>query len=358
MNPIKVTIDGSEYTVAPDNVKVECFLDNRNTSKQFIKHLRYVIRLLGNNKDQLLYEKPAWEYRVEKGKRLKRINDPRRCEKIKKWIIMDNVKYNAMQLFIYVFNKIHGYHMLLMRDLYEWKEINAMRLRYHYKNQTVLEKYESTCRSVISELIDYFLINYSSLDTTKNIRKKGIVVNRDLKKECSLVVILTMCLNLRQSEVKQLTIALLEDILGNRPVAIKTKMRVKSVVLPVNMELLSSVLPKIKVYMNMKYSHRDVSDQFLKNQLMLTYSMRHITGFLRKMILANTLHPSSDINVYLGIQMLRKINTTDMLKHMPPLFVAQFNRHKAIDTTTEHYKTKYYENRAMDGLFPSSTVSS
>lgn len=141
------------------------------------------------------------------------------------------------------------------------------------------------------------------------------------------VLIITLCTNLRLGEILQLRLADMENIMNGRPVSLKIKKR-KSVV---------TVVPILVIYK--KFYKFLTGDLKSLDSLVVKYSQSYINTELRK-TLKN--FGASDVDK-LGVQSLRKFNTSKLLQQTTVQNVANFNRHRNVDTTLRFYNTGFYE---------------
>lgn len=153
--------------------------------------------------------------------------------------------------------------------------------------------------------------------------------------ETSLMVLLVLCTNFRISEVKQLTFNHLLSLWNNETISIRIKKKLKPVSCIVNKEILGNIISTIKL------QNRNVD-----NKILLSRSKVILNKTFKKICNCN---PTSR----LGIQALRKVNTTQVIRHAN-LEVAQvFNRHTNSQVTDKYYNTQSYVLANIDNIFSS-----
>lgn len=151
--------------------------------------------------------------------------------------------------------------------------------------------------------------------------------------ETSLMVLLVLCTNFRISEVKQLTFNHLISLLNNETISIRIKKKLKPVSCIVNKEILGNIIETLKL------QNRNVDNKILLGR--------------SKVILNKTFKSLCKCNhdVKLGVQALRKVNTTQIIRHST-LEVAQiFNRHTNSQVTDKYYNTQSYVLANIDNVF-------
>jgi hypothetical protein len=159
----------------------------------------------------------------------------------------------------------------------------------------------------------------------------------DIKTKTSLAVILSMCTNLRMSELLQLEPKHLQDIVDGKSIPIKIKKRQTSVHLLTNKHLFLHFLPYIYKFSGKVYiitASKSAINQCFRNKLK-SIDQQQILG-----------------NNKLGIQSVRRVNTTELLyQKLNPKLVQLFNRHKNISTTMENYNTMFGASASISAVY-------
>lgn len=135
-------------------------------------------------------------------------------------------------------------------------------------------------------------------------------------------IIMCMCTNLRLGELKQLTRAHIENILGEERINIKIKKRSRFM----RILCIKPILEKYKAYFTHITSNKD--DLVLKSS----------SSEVNKTIRTELLKRGATLGKF-GIQCIRTYNTTRLIANLPLSEVARFNRHRNQNTTAQFYNT-------------------
>lgn len=155
-----------------------------------------------------------------------------------------------------------------------------------------------------------------------------------------LAVVLTLATNLRSSELKQITFEHVARIFNRQPVSIRVKMRCKSIVIVANLEMLKLFLPQIKVIGG--------GD---RAKPLLSASVSTINRLFREAF-ENTTATSDDRDDWrIGLQAIRKINTTVLIEHGTLKLAQAFNRHASSEITDKYYNTQNYISNVVNRVF-------
>lgn len=178
--------------------------------------------------------------------------------------------------------------------------------------------------------------------------------------ECitALAVALTMATNLRISELQQLTFAHIFQILNKQPVDIRIKKKKSSIKITANMDFLlaiSKILEPVykndnqKLLLN-RVSNSSINNTFKQYFLQLKYPKVIFKPKYKKN--ANLLYKNVQFNVpTLGIQIIRKINTTILIQNGSLELARVFNRHTRTTVTQTYYNTKNFQHVLFNSAY-------
>lgn len=148
----------------------------------------------------------------------------------------------------------------------------------------------------------------------------------------SLAIQLVLCTNLRSSEIQQLTMYHLQQLVKNQTIAIRIKKKLKPIHIISNQEMLKATIAIL--------SERVVNI----HELLLKVSKVCINATFK----AHTDLPKSS---RIGIQAIRKINTTILIKHGSLELASVFNRHTSKEMTDKYYNTKSYVEPFINNIY-------
>lgn len=180
-------------------------------------------------------------------------------------------------------------------------------------------KQEDAIIDCIHQAIELFLENTSGLDYT-----------------VGLAVALTIATNLRSSELQQLSYNNLEQMLAGQTIPIRIKKKSRPLHILVNREMMKGILRRL------------MSTQHNNNERILKYSSVSINRRFRAMVIQ---HEPSTKHLPLGIQAIRKINTTILIEHGSIDLARVFNRHNSRQTTAQYYNTQNYITKHINRSF-------
>lgn len=190
--------------------------------------------------------------------------------------------------------------------------------KYKVESDPLTREVELAIRQACKEAVAIFTSNHSN----------------SILYETSLMILLVLCTNFRISEVKQLTFNHLHSLMNSETISIRIKKKLKPVHCIVNKELLGNIISTLNIQLRIKNAN--------------TCLLKHSTVILNK-----TFKRLCDCekNVRLGVQAIRKVNTTEIIKHTN-LDVAQvFNRHTNSLITDKYYNTQSYILANIDNVF-------
>ena len=136
----------------------------------------------------------------------------------------------------------------------------------------------------------------------------------------SLAIAITVATNLRISEIKQLTLSHLHHMMRDEVVNIRTKKRSKGVVILAHKWLIEKIITLLITH--------------AESALIITIS----TSCLNKHIKLKLADPTT----VCGIQGIRKVNTTQLIKDGTITLAQTFNRHSNASTTQKYYNNQTY----------------
>lgn len=172
----------------------------------------------------------------------------------------------------------------------------------------------------------------------------------DSRYETAIVVWLTMCSNLRSSELVQITFQHVDKILACKPVQIKTKKRITSVVIVF-------IRPLFDQYFEYVYNYHRYVLNTKEKRVILTRKLITISDTTFNQIIRTNLIKLSKVrkinihNQNFGIQCIRRLNTTLLSNKLSEKDVMSFNRHRSAYVSRTHYNTLTYGATKLDNMF-------
>lgn len=184
--------------------------------------------------------------------------------------------------------------------------------------------------------------------------------------DLALTVVCVLATNMRISEVGQLTWRQIQSIINKNPINIRVKKRIQTIKVVGNIPLLRKFLPILKQI--------ELLRNFYATESVFGYNRNKL--FLINRIQSNKvlLHTASTINArfrdaydallrtyhivkreqctILGVQAIRKINTTILVQHNNYNAAKMFNRHSNA-RITNYYNTRNFYSSKMNTIFPS-----
>lgn len=190
------------------------------------------------------------------------------------------------------------------------------------RNKITIEKYTKTEERLIKNAIIYFINQFIS---DKNFTSNYYT---------GIAVLIALATNFRISEIKQLTLNHLYKLQNDETINIKIKKKTKSMHIIVNKKLLNFLVNKLE------------SDKFSKFDYIVTISKTMINKNLKKYVQTNY-----QKNINIGIQSIRKINTTLLIENGSLELASVFNRHTSKQVTDQYYNTQNYVETYVNKIF-------
>ncbi|UHB41781.1 VLF-1a [Macrobrachium rosenbergii nudivirus] len=181
-----------------------------------------------------------------------------------------------------------------------WSKINP-------NDNLYTEEEEKVIINMINFYVNHFISNYK-------------YKNNKILDNVSFAVILTVATNLRISEIKQLRKYHLRQIIDNKIINIKTKKKLSGIYILSHKWLIETILKNVE----------DKYDDALLIQVSTATINKHIKLKLQ------------DTSIKCGIQGIRKITTTQLIKDGDIKLAQTFNRHSSAETTAKYYNNKTY----------------
>lgn len=206
-----------------------------------------------------------------------------------------------------------------------WDDVEQYRKfkRYLWERRNVIETVkltkleEDAIKNAISKALDIFIANHS---------------NKTLY-ETALMVLVVMVTNFRSSELQQLKYIHLLKLLRGETISIRVKKKLKPVSCIINKNLLMKIVTTLNKHS--RYTLQDLL--FTRSKVTLNKTFKELCEL-----------PSTS---KLGVQALRKVNTTTIIKHTSIEVAQTFNRHNDKQTTDQYYNTKSYITSYIDNIF-------
>ncbi|UVX94909.1 VLF-1 [Callinectes sapidus nudivirus] len=244
--------------------------------------------------------------RIIPNKDIKKISIQEFSDELKKYKTKDgnNLKYGSIKCLFYT----------MMKERSDWEPRIAKQYKNSFwtkKSHTSSNLYNTEDSQKIKQMILNFIKNYF----TNNLKKS--------ENEVAMAIIIAVATNLRMAEIRQLKKKHLLQIVNGEMINIKIKKKIKGVRVLSHKWLLSALLDKLPADME-------------NNKLLITVSR----SFINRTIKAHTLGVMDSTK--LGIQSIRKVNTTMILEHCNVTTAQIFNRHTRSDTTQQYYNNKTY----------------
>lgn len=195
----------------------------------------------------------------------------------------------------------------------------------------------------IDELLTTLVENYHKMLCNVPQKKSG-------QYETAIAVWFTMCSNLRNHELAQVTFRQIKKILNRQPVQIKTKRRITSVTIAIIKPLFDLHFERVRQYITRYYHGKGVNFWDLK---LVNISDTVINANIRSALYAL----AQERNIQLpekktyGIQSIRRLNTTLLSSKLSEYDVMQFNRHQSSSVSRLHYNTMSYGATKLDRMF-------
>ncbi|UBZ25632.1 VLF-1 [Carcinus maenas nudivirus] len=200
----------------------------------------------------------------------------------------------------------------MQKERSDWN-INAMKKvknSFWTKSNSSANLYDLETTNKIKDMILYCIKNLFDQKLDK------------LENYVAMAVLLTVATNLRISEIKQLKKKHLIQIVNGEMINIKIKKKFKGIHLLSHIWLIKKILSLITAESN-EYTLVPLSHNFINRKI------RQFTADI-------------DPLTKLGIQAIRKVNTTLLIEHCDIETAQIFNRHTKSDTTQKYYNNKTY----------------
>lgn len=193
---------------------------------------------------------------------------------------------------------------------------------WNERNTITVEKYTKDEEQLIKNAIFYFINQFIS---DKNFTSNYYT---------GIAVLVALATNFRISEIKQITLNHLYKLQNDETINIKIKKKSKSMHIIVNKKLLNFLINKLE------------SDNFGKFDYIVTISKTMINKNLKQYVQSNY-----QKNINIGIQSIRKINTTQLIENGSLELASVFNRHTSKQVTNQYYNTQNYVESFVNKIF-------
>lgn len=217
--------------------------------------------------------------------------------------------YGSIKCIFYTMMKYRR-HDWDIKEMKKWK--NSFWIKTNHFTLMV-DHYSADMESSIKDMIEYFVSYFFGVATT---------ISRSYY-YTSLAVCITLATNLRISEIKQLTKKHIRQILNDEHLTIRIKKKKKSIQIMANKTLIREILSRL--------------DNFSELEMLVPISKSSINYIIRQNV-----HNSNVIGQKIGIQSIRKVNTTIIIGNIDLETAQYFNRHTNRNITFDHYNTKTY----------------
>lgn len=220
------------------------------------------------------------------------------------------------------------------------------------------QRTEALCRQMILDYAELLWSLYNDI-TNKVVSINSVIQDSDTRiGYCTAcAVLLCVATNLRSSELLQINQTMLNQMLEKSLVPIRIKKRTKSLRLLCNVQLLAQYRDCFELAIMLNYERRR---QAVRSQLVAAAAPRHqvpivdiAKATLNRRICRdfNRLSGQEDNNFVGGIQLIRKINTTNLIASSGLTLAQVMNRHKNRRTTLDHYNTQNYTAAQVNNVF-------
>ena len=164
--------------------------------------------------------------------------------------------------------------------------------------------------------------------------------------DTSLSVVLTLCTNLRSSELKQLTYSHVRNILNRQSVPIRIKKKFKPTFILANIDMLQGFNDKIVEFAKLHGGEKELLIQSTTSSI-----NKHFRTACYNLAVKQNIIKEGDEFIHLGVQAIRKINTTALIESGSLKLAQLFNRHNNSQTTDLYYNTGNYMSSKMNSLY-------
>lgn len=143
-----------------------------------------------------------------------------------------------------------------------------------------------------------------------------------------IAIILVVCTSLRSSEIYQLTLSDLANILNSKPIMIRLKKQKTQPQIIIFLPILKTYYPFISLAIKEKYKLKSIP-----NNKLITVSSVSINNFIKTLYLQF----DSEENISVGLKSIRVFLTTELISSNKLDLAQSINRHKSINTTLDYY---------------------
>lgn len=276
----------------------ECYIDQTEKSPNHFKTLKYITKVLSRTNDDI-----------------NTITIETFADRIR------NYKTSNGTILSYGSIKCLFYTMQRERSDWDFATMKLVKNTFWNQEKPASNLYNTEITNKIINMIMYFIegLFNGTLNNTKH--------------QVARAILITLATNLRMAEILQLKKRHLRQLINNEIITIHIKKKVKGVRVLVHNWLLKPLLDMIS---------KDTDDDDCK--------IVNVTrSVINKMIKENTVG-IEDVNVKLGIQSIRKINTTLIIEHGDITLAQEFNRHTRSEVTQQYYNNKTYIGPTINKL--------
>ena len=208
------------------------------------------------------------------------------------------------------------------------------KINYLYK---ISSKNEEIIKTII---IKYVKMLYTYPINEEYYKKYAVLL------DTSLSVVLTLCTNLRSSELKQLTYSYVRNILNRQSVPIRIKKKLKPTFILANIDMLQGFNEKI-----VEFAKLHGGDKAILIQSTISSTNKHFRKSCYNLAVKKQIIQDGEEFIHLGVQAIRKINTTALIESGSLKLAQLFNRHRNSQTTDLYYNTGNYMSGKMNTLY-------
>lgn len=217
------------------------------------------------------------------------------------------------------------------------------KLKLRYKMSTLLVVYNLIAKwvnPVISEVYDLLELKKEAIPSHKILSSNDIIAISKVikyyftdKSPTGMAVAIAVSSNLRSSEIAQLTVKNLKEILDDAIVTIRIKKRLSAI----RIEAIKSIVKTIM----------DQVQGNATNEKVIKCSVSVINENIKKKFIEF----GGTAGTPVGIQLIRSFNTSILFKYLQPDEMAKFNRHQNINTSSNYYNLTYKSSEILDRIF-------
>ncbi|QLI62416.1 VLF-1 [Dikerogammarus haemobaphes nudivirus] len=227
-----------------------------------------------------------------------------------------NLSYGSIKFIVSVITKFrNGWN-----DKILYKNFKRALWEKRFETETV--KITKTEEDAIQHGIDVAIQNFNANHKTKSLYETGLMV---------LIVLTT---NFRSSEIQQLKLFHLHQLLKGESISIRVKKKIKPIYCIVNKDLLLKIITLVTKQERYKSL---TSNLFTLSKVTLNKTFKKLCN----------LPQTSRI----GVQGLRKVITTNIINNTSLEVAQTFNRHNNKSVTDQYYNTQSYITSYIDNIF-------